>query len=124
MRLIPMQDRKGKPGDRADPYASEAAERRRAAKVIHDDRGNATVEWVDAPANHERPLLSLDETDPVKKRREGYNPYETIANKPRDPLHGGGDPYGRPQKRDLRKLSEWIKQMRELEERKKRGDEE
>ncbi len=29
----------------------------------------------------------------------------------------------KPVKRDLRKLSEWIKQMRDLEERKKRGDE-
>jgi hypothetical protein len=80
--------------------ASSTAERRRLARIVHDDRGNASVEWVDAPAGYERPSLSIE-----------------------------GESYRRSagsRSRDLRKLSEWIKMMRALEERKQNelsGDE-
>ena len=96
-----------------------AAERRRFGKVVRDDRDSATVEWVDAPSDFERVPLSLEGTLPKAKRlaHGGYNPYGTDSNPP-----AGGAPDQRPVKRDLRKLSAWIKQMREIEQRKKRGD--
>ena len=64
--------------------------------------------------------LSIEGTLPrgVRRAPSGYNPYETISpNKTKAPD-------SQPVKRDLRKLSAWIKQMREIEERKKRGDDE
>ncbi len=123
IRLIPMQDPKGKPGDRADAYAtSESAERRRVAKVVRDDRGNATVEWVAAPADLERPPLSVDDHDPARRPGHGYDPYQRVPKAPRDPLYRGTRPEGAGGKRDLRRLSDWIKQMRELETRKRRDE--
>jgi hypothetical protein len=103
----------------ADPTSAvNNTERRRFGKIVRDDRDTAIVEWVDAPPDYDRPTLSIEGTLPPgpKRAQGGYNPYETIA--PNRAL----DPDKRPAKRDLRKLSEWIKQMRELEERKKRGD--
>jgi hypothetical protein len=55
----------------------------------------------------------------VKSPLGGYNPYETISPAT-STAKAAADK--RPVKRDLRKLSAWIKQMREFEERKKRGD--
>ncbi len=46
-----------------------------------------------------------------------FNPYSR-------PPHGPKPGDKKPPRRDLRKLSSWIKMMRELEERKKRGDNE
>jgi len=84
---------------------------------VHDDRGNAKVEWQAAPVDYERTTLELDDSSLTRKPDEGYNPYGT---------GGSARPRGKerpaPPKRDLRKLSEWIKKMRELEERKKRGE--
>jgi len=95
-------------------------ERRRVGKVVHDERGNAKLEWVEAPpAESERPALSLEETQPAYKPEAGYNPYEKTA---RALKKASAEPPPRPAKRDLRKLSEWIKQMRELEERRRNGD--
>jgi hypothetical protein len=85
---------------------------------VRDDRDTASVEWIDAPPDYDRVPLSIEGTLPpgAKRAKGGYNPYETISpNKAMDPDK-------RPAKRDLRKLSEWIKQMRQLEERKKRGE--
>jgi hypothetical protein len=116
-------DRRGKPNPHAsDPTgATSILERRRLAKVVHDDRGNAQVEWVEAPSDHERVHLSLeDDADAGSKRPGGgYDPYQKAAK-----ARPGGppDPPERPGKRDLRKLSDWIKQMRELEARKQRGE--
>jgi hypothetical protein len=100
--------------------AADIAQRRRIGKVVRDDRDSATVEWVDAPPNYDRVPLSLESTLPPGgiKPASGYDPYETIT--PRNAAKAAADQ--RPAKRDLRKLSEWIKQMRELEERKKRGE--
>jgi hypothetical protein len=91
-----------------------AAERRRVGKVVHDDRGNASVEWRAAADGEERPVLELLGEDglALKTDEVSYDPYSRNR-----PLHG------RTGKRtDLRKLSEWIKRMRELEERRRTQD--
>lgn len=102
-----------------DPAStSSTAERRRIARIVHDDRDTASVEWLDAPPDYDRIPLSIEGTLPrgAKRVEGGYNPYETVS--PNKAI----DPDKRPAKRDLRKLSEWIKQMREHEARKQRGD--
>jgi hypothetical protein len=93
--------------------AASPAERRRMGKVVHDDRGNASVEWRDAPANQERPVLEVlgENGLSVKTDEVSYDPYARHR-----PLRAGAG-----KRTDLRKLSEWIKQMRELEERKRNG---
>ena len=109
-------------------------ERRRIGTIVHDDRGSASVEWRDAPPDHERQKLEVEETrgssrGDSKLRRglslevhndDTFNPYDrkpdTFAGRPGDP----GGPKGG--KRDLKKLSEWLKLMRAMEERKKNGE--
>ena len=107
--------------------AQHASNRRRASQIVHDDRGNARVEWIDA--GHagvplERAPLSIEST-PAR----GENAKLTVERK----RAGGFDPYARvgaahipepkkpPVKKDLRKLGEWIKLKRELESRKSAG---
>ena len=110
-----------RPSGTPDPPAS-TSERRRIGRIVRDDRDTASVEWVDAPADYARVPLSIEGTLPPGIKRAaggGYNPYETIA-----PKTGSVAADKRPAQRDLRKLSAWIKQMRELEERKKRGEDE
>jgi len=99
---------------------ADGAQRRRLGKVVRDDRDAATVEWVDAPPDYDRVPLSIESTLPPGgiKPLSGYDPYETIT--PRNAAKASAEQ--RPAKRDLRKLSQWIKQMREHEERKKRGE--
>ena len=90
-------------------------ERRRLSRVRHDDRGNAYVEWVDAPAELvARPKLEIERGE-GDKERSAYNPYANGS--------GAGRKTGNTTRTDLRKLSEWIKMMRELEERKRSGGE-
>jgi len=91
--------------------ATPPAERRRIGTVVHDDRGNASVEWRAAPANHERTVLELQGEEHLTLATEGtsYDPY--ARNRA---LQGGGG-----KRTDLRKLGEWIKKMRELEERRR-----
>jgi hypothetical protein len=99
---------KRKPANSAAP----PAERRRIGTVVHDDRGNASLKWRDAPADHNRPVLEvLGEPSLSIKNEESYDPYARRA--PRDGGNGT--------RTDLRKLSEWIKMMRELEARKRYG---
>ena len=103
----------------ADPASTATtAERRRIGRIVRDDRDSAMVEWIDAPPDYDRVPLSIEGTLPrgATRAQGGFNPYDTVS--PNKALN----PDKRPAKRDLRKLSEWIKQMRELEERKKRGD--
>jgi hypothetical protein len=90
-----------------------SAERRRVGTVVHDERGNASVEWRDAPADHERPVLEVigENGLSVKTDEVSYDPYARHR-----PLRTGVG-----KRTDLRKLSEWIKKMRELEERKRNG---
>jgi hypothetical protein len=90
-------------------------------RIVHDDRGSASVEWRDAPDDYERPVLKIEGTGvappPLSiKDEDTFNPYDRASesssgNAPR----AGG-------KRDLKKLSEWIKLMREMEERKKKSE--
>ena len=114
-------------------------ERRRIGTIVHDDRGNASVEWHAAPVDSERQVLEVLGEDrgnasverdaaPVDEERsvlevlgEGrltlkseetsYDPYSSNRTRQR----------GSGKRTDLRKLSEWIKEMRELEERKRNG---
>ena len=100
---------KRKPADSAAP----PVERRRIGTVVHDDRGNASLKWRDAPGDHDRPVLEvLGETALTIKNDETYDPYARRA-----PRTGGVGT-----RTDLRKLSEWIKMMRELEARKQSGE--
>ena len=101
--------------------------RRRASQIVHDDRGNARVEWIDAgnagelleraplsiqtgPTRAEIPKLTVERT-----RAGGFDPYQRVG--------AAHTPESRkqPAKRDLRKLGEWIKLKRELEARKAAG---
>jgi hypothetical protein len=101
-----------------DPQSQ--AERRRTATVVHDDRGNASVEWQDAPPDYDRPVLEiLDDAPPGAGRNRSFDPYgrSDVPGRSTPPARAGQA--GRPQRTDLRKLSEWIKMMRELEARKR-----
>jgi len=93
---------------------------RRLGKIVHDHRGNASVEWVEAPADYKRPVFEIEggqQAASPEKKPSGFNPYEhSVVNR-------NLDGQAKPAKRDLRKLSEWIKLMREIEERKSRGEE-
>jgi hypothetical protein len=102
-------------------HAAPQTERRRIGTVVHDDRGNASVEWHAAPADHERPVLEVqaEERLALKSEESSYDPY---ANKGRRTSKGQGSSGGT--RTDLRRLSEWIKLMRELEERKRNADKE
>jgi hypothetical protein len=105
------------------PDAAPEGERRRVGTVVHDERGNASVSWRDAPADldMERPPLEvLDNPGLTLKPEDIYNPYS--RGKPRDGMRTSPPPVSRGARTDLRKLSEWIKMMRELEERKRRGE--
>ena len=102
--------------------------RRRASQIVHDDRGNARVEWIDAGyagVELERAPLSIEQTPArgenarlsvERVRSKGFDPYARVGN--------GHVPDAKkpPAKRDLRKLGEWIKMKRELEARKASGD--
>ena len=94
--------------------AQPPSERRRVGTVVHDERGNASVEWRDAPTDQERPVLEVvgENGMSVKTDEVSYDPYARQR-----PLRTGVG-----KRTDLRKLSEWIKKMRELEERKRNGE--
>ena len=95
-----------------------ATNRRRIGTIVHDDRGTASVEWRDAPPGEERPVLEvLGGTGFTLKNDDlSYDPYShRTASPPRRTS-------GSTTRTDLRKLSEWIKLKRALEERKLRGD--
>lgn len=104
------------------------ANRRRVSQIVHDERGNARVEWIDAGYAGEpldRAPLSIESTPPrganaklsvERVRSKGFDPYARIGAGPPAPEK---KPAG---KRDLRKLGEWIKLKRELEERRAQDD--
>jgi len=94
------------------PESAPDAERRRIGTVVHDDRGNASVRWLDAPSDYQRPVLEVArDSAPARKPEESFSPY----------AHGATRSTAASTRTDLRKLSEWIKMMRELEERKRNG---
>ena len=109
---------------------SPPANRRRASQIVHDDRGNARVEWIDAGyagVELERAPLSIEATPPrgenarlavERVRSKGFDPYARVG--------GAHVPEAKKPaaKRDLRKLGEWIKLKRELEARKAQDDSE
>lgn len=93
---------------------SASGERRRLGRIVHDDRGTAIVEWHDAPAHMKREVLHIAGEAGLSIREEdSFNPYERVPSDRKRKTSA---------KRDLRKLSEWIKMMRELEQRKARGE--
>jgi hypothetical protein len=111
-----------------DKALSPAANRRRVSQIVHDERGNARVEWIDAgfagepleraplsiepsPSRGENGKLAVE-----RVRSKGFDPYARIggAHLPEVKKPAG--------KRDLRKLGEWIKLKRELEARKDQDD--
>jgi len=115
--------------DNSNGKPPPAANRRRVSQIVHDDRGNARVEWIDAGAAAEklqRDPLSI-ETTPARgvnakltverTRSSGFDPYARVgaAHIPEPKKQPAG-------KRDLRKLGEWIKLKRELEARKPEDD--
>jgi hypothetical protein len=107
----------------------QAANRRRVSQIVHDDRGNARVEWIDAGFAGqplERAPLSIESTpargesgklNVERVRAGGFDPYARVgaAHIPEPKKQVGG-------KRDLRRLGEWIKLKRELDARKTEGD--
>ena len=86
-------------------------ERRRIGTVVHDDRGNASLEWGAAPTGRERPVLEVEGENRLTLKSEeiSYDPY--ARHRPLSSRVG--------KRSDLRKLGEWIKKMRELEERRR-----
>jgi hypothetical protein len=102
-----------------------ASGKRRLSRVVHDHKGNASVEWYDAPSDHPRDIFEIAATGKhlvdagslSVHTEDSFNPYTRVPE--------GDAKKGAPRgKTDLRKLSAWIKMMRELEEAKKRRDEE
>jgi hypothetical protein len=102
-------------------------------RIVHDDRGAASVEWQDAPEDYQRPVLEIEApgSRPRESRVRGgldvlsiknddtFNPYDRSP----EPAAGSGKGVeAKSGKRDLKKLSAWLKMMREMEERKKNGD--
>jgi hypothetical protein len=99
------------------------AERRRIGQVAHDERGNAFVNWRDAPADHERPVLEILGDHPLGLKKEdiSYDPYAR-TRAARDSAPPLRKPSGGTTRTDLRRLSEHIKLMRALEQRKRNGN--
>lgn len=82
---------------------------------MHDDRGNGAIQWVDAGKNHKRDTLGFGDAPFAVNEEQSFNPYEHA------PTDRGGNG-AKPVKRDLRKLSEWIKTLRAVEANKSRGE--
>lgn len=114
-----MDNSRKKPPVPAGHTVTGEAERRRIGRITHDERGNATLDWHDAPADYRRTKLEIaaDLAGPLSiSTPQTFNPYERTTV--RDPRTAPSN----TTRKDLRKLSEWIKQMRELEERKRKED--
>ena len=132
-----MNRNNGKRTPSPDPDKQASNERRRVGQVVHDDRGSASVEWRDAPGDYKREVFELEDGSASSrgdsKLRRGFEPTlevridDTFNPYDRKPETFGGNPaLGAPGtkggKRDLKKLSEWLKLMRAMEERKKNGE--
>jgi hypothetical protein len=109
-------------------------DRRRVSRIVHDERGNARVEWIEVEDSRQslfdRPPLEIEDEDkpsragkPVsltveRAKPKGFDPYQRVNTAGRVP----DGPKRAPAKRDLRKLGEWLKIKREVEERRARGE--
>jgi hypothetical protein len=104
-------------------------DRRRMGRVVHDDRGNAVVQWEDAPEDYERPVLEIESSGVRPGPKHWLNSHSLSLDDPQsfDPYANSGPLERKPppqprtgntSRTDLRKLSEWIKMMRDLEQRK------
>ncbi len=101
--------------------------RRELGRIVHDERGTASMEWVAVSRGQPRQVLEIVE-DPGRGKPlaprgandpgSGFNPYASAV--PDAPGVAAREAPRKP--RDLRKLGEWMKMMRELEARKKRGE--
>jgi hypothetical protein len=125
-----MADPKHRVPHPAQPDTEPKAERRRLSRIVHDHKGNATVQWYDAPADYERPVFEIEDARAPSTPHErglstgslaieaadSHNPYMRVPEADRKRDSGT--------RTDLRKLSAWIKLMRSLEEAKKRKDDE
>lgn len=100
--------------------ASVEFPRRRLGRVVHDERGQASVEWERLDGDEARaPRVALsivEDASPTARSLRlssmagGVNPYDRGVEIRR----AGGD--GKPRKpADLRKLDAWIKQRRAVE---------
>jgi hypothetical protein len=98
------------------------------SRIVHDDRGNASVEWHDAPSDYDRPKFEVESATGTHRRltvpdglslegQPNFDPYASSR-----PVERKSSKTGTTSRTDLRKLSEWIKLKRELEERKLRGE--
>lgn len=83
---------------------------------MHDDRGNASVEWQEIPddrtGSFARPTFEIE----GERAEKSDNPYDSTYPA------GAQDKRGATTRTNLRKLSEWIKLKREIEARKVRDD--
>jgi hypothetical protein len=138
IQLISVNRHSGKRNPPDDQHQEDRSfERRRIGQIVHDERGSASVEWRDAPRDHERQKLEIEKTEGSgrgdSKLRNGFNPtLEVCTDDTFNPYDRSPDTFsGKPgtlagpkagSKRDLKKLSEWLKLMRAMEERKKNGD--
>lgn len=114
-----MSDKDKKPSEVQFP-------RRRLGRIVHDERGRASMEWEPLDADERRPehrqaLELIDDTDPENKPLLGgaRNPYQGAGQSGKAPT---AEPGARRPK-DLRKLSAWILQQREVAKRKKEDGE-
>ena len=83
------------------------------SRIVHDHKGTAIVQWYDAPVAYDRPVLEIEGAGagalPIPSD-DSHHMQLPDADRKRAP----------GQRTDLRKLSAWIKLVRELEEAKKR----
>jgi hypothetical protein len=109
--------------------SASTAERRRIARIVHDHKGTASVQWHDVAGGEDRVPLEIEGArqaaqPPDHGPNTGSLTIETQDNHdPYTRMPGAGRPRNTNGRTDLRKLSAWIKLMRQLEESKRNGGE-